>query len=378
MVWSRFLQKIPGVGALYRDNYVTLKRGYFNLLRTTGIRPGPTVVHWLCTYRCNQRCVYCEASANDIRCNELTTDEIKRVLDDLGQLRVRRFFVTGGEPLVRRDLFEVLAYAKRRGMSVGMISNSTLYGKVRAEIRDVGFSSIWTSIDGLAETHDRNRGARDAFATTLEALRFYRECGIPLRVVNTLVHPGNLGELPELLQRLKDAGMTRWRLAFATAVGRASSADQWTLTDADAAKVLSYVEASRRSFDIELSEELGYLGCKDLATRNTPFICPSGISFCVIMPAGDVLPCQVVYDSRFSEGNVRERSIVDIWRSGFRTFRHPTLAGDCASCLHRRACNGGCWARLVNDEASCLRRVWDPGHYGHEHSPRIRTLPVFR
>jgi radical SAM protein with 4Fe4S-binding SPASM domain len=222
-------------------------------------------------------------------------------------------------------------------------------------------------VDGLPETHDPNRGERGALETTLNALRYYREIDIPLRVVNTLVHPGNIDQLSELFEHLKEAGMTRWRFALATSVGRASGEDQWVLPDAQIDELFDYVAEARRSFDIELSEEMGYLGSRDLPTRNTPFICPSGLSFCVIMPDGNVLPCQVVYDNRFSEGNVREQSIKDIWANGFQRFRKEIeLAGVCGSCRHRDACSGGCWARVVNDQGSCLRGIWDPEHYGHE------------
>jgi len=367
LVWSRYIQKLPWLGDWYRENYFSMKRFYLNTLRDSGIRPGPSVVHWLCTNRCNQKCVYCEASANQVRTDELTTEEIKAVLDDLGELRVRRFFVTGGEPMMRKDLWEVLAHAKRRGMSIGMISNSTLFERFREEIREAGFASIWTSVDGLPETHDPNRGERGAFETTMDALRYYSEIEIPLRVVNTLVHPGNVDELPVLFERLKDAGMTRWRFAVATSVGRADGEDQWVLPDERIDALFDYVEQSRKDFDIELSEELGYLGRRDLPTRNTPFICPSGLSFCVIMPDGNVLPCQVVYDNRFSEGNVRERSIKEIWANGFQRFRREIeLPGLCNSCRHRHACSGGCWARVVNDGRSCLRGIWDPMHYGDE------------
>ncbi len=366
MVWSRYLQKIPLLGHLYRHNYFALKRFYLNTLRETGIRPGPSVVHWLCTNRCNQKCVYCEANANEVRSNELKTHEIKAVLDELKELRVSRFFVTGGEPMMRKDLWEVLEHAKKCGLTVGMISNSTLYARFKEQLRQADFQSIWTSVDGLPATHDQNRGEQGAFETTMNALRYYREIDIPLRVVNTLVHPGNRDQLPELFERLKEAGMNRWRFALSTNVGRASGEDKWVLPDRQIEELFDYVEEARARFDIELSEELGYLGCRDLPTRNTPFICPSGLSFCVIMPDGHVLPCQVVYDNRFSEGNVREKSFTEIWATGFQRFRKVEIEGVCGSCRHRSACSGGCWARVVNDGASCLRRIWDPKHYGHE------------
>jgi radical SAM protein with 4Fe4S-binding SPASM domain len=364
VVWSHYLQKIPWLGDLYKSRYFAWKRAYYNLLRRTGLQPGPLVVHWLCTYRCNSHCVYCEASANEAKCEELTTAEIRTVIDDLHALKVRRFFVTGGEPLVRSDLFAVLAHARSRGLSVAMITNSLLWETFRTEIRDARFQSIWTSVDGLAETNDRYRGVPNAFATTLAAISYYRELGIPLRVVNTMAHPGNVDELPELLRALREAGINRWRLALAIPVGRAAD-NQWALPPERIEDLFRWVEQERKRFDIELSEELGYLGCYDLSTRNTPFICPSGLSFCVIMPEGSVLPCQVVYDTRYAEGNVRETPFPAIWTHGFRMFRAPQLTGVCATCRHRQACSGGCWGRILS-EGTCLRGIWDPDHYGHE------------
>lgn len=366
MAWSDAVERIPVLSTLWRDRYFSWKRRYVNLLRATGIRPGPQVVHWLATYRCNSNCLYCEASAND-RCNdELSTEEIVSVLDDLAALRVRRFFVTGGEPLVRGDLFHVLTEARRRGMEVSMITNGLLCRKYAAEILEARFQSIWTSVDGLEDTHDRNRGVPGAFATTLDAVRYFREIEIPLRVVNTLVHPGNLDELPELLDVLRDAGINRWRLALALPVGRASD-DSWGLSDDQVESLFDYAETTRREFDIELSEELGFLGCRDTTTRNTPFFCPSGLVFCVLMPNGHVLPCQVVYDDAYSEGNVRDTSFRQIWKNGFHRFRKVELQGECATCIHAAACGGGCWARMSR-EGRCLRGIWDPENYGHERS----------
>ena len=364
MIWSRAVQRIPILGPLALRRYVAWKRTYLNLLRWSGLSRGPVVVHWLATYRCNSRCVYCEASANDVTADELSTAEITALLDDLAALGVRRFFVTGGEPLMRVDLFDVLGRARGLGMKVSMITNGLLWERFRSEISAAGFSSIWTSVDGLAATHDLNRGVPGAFGTTLDAIHFFREAGIPLRVVNTLVHPGNVAELPRLHEELRGAGITRWRLTLATPVGRAAD-NRWALQPGQIEALFKYVEEARARFDVELSEELGHLGCWDMRTRHSPFICPSGLTFCVIMPDGHVLPCQVVYDTRYSEGNVRQTPFAEIWKRGFTRFRRGTLEGECASCLHRRACGGGCWGRILT-EGRCLRCIWDPEHYGHE------------
>lgn len=372
LIWSNYIQKIPILGQVYKNRYFAWKRSYINFLRISGIRPGPIVVHWLATYRCNSRCVYCEASANDVNCEELRTEQIKKVLDELEELKVRHFFVSGGEPLMREDLFDVLDYAKQRGMLVAMITNSLLYDKFKDQIKNAGFRSIWTSIDGLYETHNRNRRYPDAYQITLDAIRYYTEIKIPLRVVNTLVHPGNYNELPKLFQQLREAGINRWRLALAIPVGRASD-DNWALSPNQIEELFYYVENIRKDFDVELSEELGYLGCMDISTRNSPFICPSGLTFCVIMPDGHVLPCQVVYDIKYSQANVKETPFKEIWKNGFKSFRHVKLEGECSICIHRKACGGGCWGQRVT-QGKCLRGIWDPKNYGHERTGKSAEL----
>jgi radical SAM protein with 4Fe4S-binding SPASM domain len=359
---SNYLFTIPLFGEFFRNNYASIKRGYFNLLRNSGIRKGPVVVHWLSTFRCNSNCIYCEASANENAGKELTAAQIMNVIDQLAAMKVKHFFITGGEPMMRADLFDVIQHAKSRGLTVGMITNSILYSKFRHQIRASEFQSIWTSVDGLNETHNRNRGYPNAYGIVLDAIRYYTELQIPLRVVNTMVHPGNYNELRQLFEELKTAGINRWRLALAIPVGRASD-DTWALSRAQIENLFEFVTNARSSFDIELSEELGYLGCWDLKTKNSPFMCPSGLSFCVIMPDGHVLPCQVVYDNRYSEGNVLDTPFADIWKFGFEQFRHVELQGECRSCKHRSACSGGCWGRLIT-EGDCLRSVWDAERYG--------------
>jgi radical SAM protein with 4Fe4S-binding SPASM domain len=355
--WSDYIYKIPILGGAYLRNYFFLKRNYVNVLRKLKIRPGPLLVHWLSTYRCNSHCKYCEASANDVKSDELTTAQIKNVLDDLCSLKTQYFFVTGGEPLIRTDLFDVLDHAKQKGMKIGMITNSLLFYKHGKKIKDIGLDSIYTSVDGLEKTHNKNRGYPNAYDTTLEAIRYYADINIPLRVVNTLVHPGNFEEIPGLFEELKAAGINRWRLALAIPVGRAVE-DDWTLPSDKIKAIFSYVAEERKNFDIELSEELGYLGCWDIRTKNSPFICPAGLTFCVIMPDGHILPCQIVYDTKYSEGNIKSTSIKKIWKYGFKNFRYVRLEGECSTCIHRKACSGGCWGKNLA-EGKCLKEIWD-------------------
>jgi len=332
-------------------------RWYKNILRTTGIRPGPSSVHWVATYRCNAHCLYCEASANEVECEELSTEQIKYTVSQLAELRVRYFYVTGGEPLLRKDVFEVIHHAKAQRMKIGFVTNSILFEKYKTDFGKARFDIIWTSVDGILKTHDRNRGYKGAYEKILAAIKFYKNINIPIRAVNTVVNQDNFHELPELFEALKAAGMNRWRLALTAPVGRAKDGN-WALSNDNLLKLFQFASKMRKHFPVDLSEQLGYLGCWDRQVRESPFYCPSGLDRCVIMPDGNVLPCQMVYDTSYSEGNVKEKLFKEIWKEGFTSLRHVRLEGECAKCSHQKACGGGCWAQRVMGNR-CLKNIWE-------------------
>lgn len=340
---TNILKKIPVLGTAYKKNYGVFKHAFHNFLRESGLRTGPLMVSWVATNRCDSKCVYCEARANEADPQELTTAEIKKVLDQLNDLKVRRFFVIGGEPLMRQDLFEVLAYARQLDMEVGIFTNSQRYKKYRQEIQAAGLQHIWTSIDGLAPTHDKYRGRQGAYETTMEAVGSYARIGIPVRVVNTVVHPGNFDEMPALFERVKTSGATWWRLGSVIPVGRALDNEQFFLAPEKIKELFRFAEDCRRDFHVTISEEMGHLGCYEETLKDGPFYCHAGQTFCAIMPNGDVVPCQTDDGHRHTEGNVRERSFRDIWQNGFAAFRHLTLPEECKVCEYQRACCGGCW-----------------------------------
>lgn len=354
---TNILKEVPVLGAAYRKNYGVLKHALHNFLRQSGLRPGPLMVSWVATNRCNSKCVYCEARANEADPRELTTTEIKQVLDQLGELKVRSFFVIGGEPLMRQDLFEVLAYAKLLGMELGIFTNSLRAKKFQQEIQAAGLQHIWTSIDGLAPTHDKYRGGRQgAYETTMAAVGAYARINIPVRVVNTVVHPGNFDEMPALFEKVKTSGATWWRLGAVTPVGRALDNEQFFLAPEKIRELFRFAEECRHHFHVTISEEMGHLGCYEESLKDEPFYCHAGQTFCAIMPDGDVVPCQTDDGHSCAEGNVRERPFREIWQHGFASFRHPTLPEECRSCEYHHACCGGCWI-VRKQGAPCAKRT---------------------
>jgi radical SAM protein with 4Fe4S-binding SPASM domain len=314
------------------------------------------MVSWVATNRCDSKCVYCEARANESDPEELSTEEIKRVIDELDQLNVGRFFVIGGEPFMRRDLFDVLAYAKYRGMEIGIFTNSLRYKKFEKDIMTAGLHHIWTSIDGLKETHDKYRGRRGAYNITMEALKFYEKLDIPIRVVNTVVHPGNFHEMESLFKEVKASGATWWRLGAVMPVGRAMENEEFFLSGEKIKDLLQFAEECRGTFHVTISEEMGYLGQFEETVKEEPFYCHAGQTFCTIMPDGDIAPCQTDDGKHFAVGNVRQQSFKIIWQKGFKKFRSLKLPTECNDCEYKHACCGGCWIVRRNG-SPCTKRV---------------------
>ena len=337
-----------------------LKRELCLALARVGLLRPFTFVQWLATYGCNFNCAFCEATAGTAHPDELDTAEVKAVLDDLTRLGVRRFVVSGGEPLMRRDVPELMAYAHRRGLAVGLVSNGALVAQRWAELAPVPLYLYFTSIDGTPAHHDGVRRA-GSHATALDGLRRYAEAGVRTRMVNTVVTSANLDMLPEILNVVRESGATSWHVTPVASVGRATSDGRFALSGAELRRVVAFVRESRRScrgLDVDLCEAHGYLACVDGRPVGKPFFCGAGLTRCSIMPDGTVLGCHQVYDTRFAEGNVRERPFSRIWREGFQRFRDRRVPAACGGCPHLAECHGGCWAEMELHSA-CLRDSWN-------------------
>lgn len=162
------------------------------------------VVVWNATRRCNLKCVHCYAHARDEAfSNELSTEEGKRVLDDLSQFGAPVVLFSGGEPLMRPDLTELAAYAVSKGMRAVISTNGTLITpRVAGELKQVGLSYVGISLDGLHEVNDRFRGVKGAFQMALNGIRACREVGIKvgLRFTMNRLNAREIGPVFDLLE----------------------------------------------------------------------------------------------------------------------------------------------------------------------------------
>lgn len=182
--------------------------------------PGPVVI-WNLIRRCNLTCKHCYSiSADKDFPGELSTEEVFTVMDDLKAFRVPVLILSGGEPLLRPDIFDIARRAKGLGFYVGLSSNGTLITEANIDaIVDVGFDYVGVSLDGLGATHDKFRRMEGAFEASLAGIRLCRDRGIKVGVRYTMTQD-NAQDLPGLLKLIEAEGIDKFYFSHLNYAGR--------------------------------------------------------------------------------------------------------------------------------------------------------------
>jgi radical SAM protein with 4Fe4S-binding SPASM domain len=353
----KIISAVPFLNRLYFDNYAIYRFRYLKIKKKLNLLR-PREVQWLTTYRCNFRCIHCEASAGAARVRELTTDEAFKLIDELEETGVQSIMLSGGELLVRKDIFLIIKHILNRGMKYSIASNGFLVTEFSEEFRKMKPELYFTSIDGPEPTNDTIRGVHGAFRRCIDSVKFFQSIGVKHRIINTVVLPVNIRQLPELKKIIQDSAATLWRIAIPIPVGRAKENPELSLDTGQMKYLFEFIRSASKDMKIELTEDAGYLGCYGPELRSYPFFCRAGLTHCAVMPDGEVLGCHIAYDNSFSEGNIRTRSFRDIWQNGFVRFRKPHFEMACRYCRHLEACRGGCWGMRLGNK-HCLKEVWD-------------------
>ena len=309
--------------------------------------PPPSYVIWDSTRRCNLNCLHCGAVKEKYP-RELTTEQIKGILDQLAALKAGMFAVTGGEPLLRKDLPEVLSHAHQRGLKTGIATNGFLVDQSAAEwIKDIRVQSVQVSLDGPKETHNLIRGNDQSFSRAIQSIELLNRFKVPLVSVATTVTTNNLHEIDGLKRLLLRLGVKLWRLAVVMPIGRAQIKN--TFPDGNQlAWLLKYVkENDSRELHIYFGENLTFLGDWERQIRNAPAICPIGFTACCIGVDGNVRGCPEQPDTDENrEGSLLEIPFQEIWQKGFGRYRNREILDmdeKCARCMFKYDCYGGCW-----------------------------------
>ncbi len=306
----------------------------------------PVVLIWELTQACDLTCDHCRADAQPARHpDELTTREGKRLLDDAREFGKGQLVVlSGGDPLKRDDVYELVAYGDEIGLNVTMTPSGTtnLTTENTERLADAGLRRMAVSIDGAsAESHDDFRGESGSFTETLRAAEDARDAGVPLQV-NTTVCERTVDELPEIAELVDELGAVLWSVFFLVPVGRGAFLD--SVTPERAERVLEWLHgvSDQHSFAVKTTEAPHYrrVGAQTGAGGSRRGGVTAGDGFVFVSHTGEVYPSGFL---PVSAGNVRDESVVDIYRDSdlFRRLRDKdALKGKCGACDYRALCGG--------------------------------------
>jgi AdoMet-dependent heme synthase len=311
--------------------------------------PPLRMIAWELTQACNLACRHCRASAvHSPPPGELSTDECLALIDHIASFASPTLILTGGEPLLRPDLFTLARRATDHGLRVVAAVNGVLLDADRARrFLEAGVQRISISLDGKdAAAHDRLRGVDGAFEGALRGIAAARKAALPFQI-NTTVTRENVDELPEILDLAIRLGAVGHHIFLLVPTGRAAN---YTGLELDAARyeaVLDWLAQQQMIVPIEIRATCAPHYYRILRQRGIPTKargCLAGQSFCFVSHKGDVQPCGY-FD--LSVGNVRQTPLRAIWEDAplFRQFRNPSsYHGKCGRCEYRLVC-GGCRAR---------------------------------
>lgn len=331
-------------------------------LAATGRAYAPHYVLWDCTRRCNLHCVHCGA-AKEKYSAELSNEEVKRVIDELAAMRVRFFAATGGEPLLRSDLLDVLRYACGKGLNTGFATNGFFIDEAKAaEIKDTGISSIQVSLDGLHDAHNAIRGNAQSFQNAVCAIRLLLAEGIPVVTAATTITKMNYGQISGLRNLMAGLGVRMWRICLVMPIGRARSSELH-LEPGQLKGLLEFVEENNKNgypVKITLGENMPFLANFEKRIRSEPNACPVGFTACCLGVDGNVRGCPEMPDRPENrEGNVLEKPFAKIWNEGFKKYRVRAAINDsdCSCCASKKSCFGGCWVMHEAQGEQCIYRL---------------------
>jgi mycofactocin biosynthetic radical S-adenosylmethionine protein MftC len=315
---------------------------------TTQLKAGldaPICLTWELTYACNLQCVHCLSSSGQRDPRELTTAEAKRVLDDLRDLQVFYINIGGGEPMVRRDFFELVEHSVGNGIGVKFSTNGAFIDAEKARrLASMDYLDIQISLDGVdAATNDAVRGV-GSYDMAMRAMENLAAADFGPFKISVVVTRQNVPQL-DRFKALADGFGAQLRVTRLRPSGRGvDSWDHLHPTNAQQREIYDWLMAN--GDNVLTGDSFFHLNAlgDPLPGLN---MCGAGRVVCLIDPIGDVYACPFVIHDEFLAGNVRDPGgFGHVWKHSelFRSLREPQSAGACASCGSFDACQGGCMA----------------------------------
>ena len=319
------------------------------------------------TLQCNAHCFHCGSNCDARPGEQLGLAEYREILDQVKEdFDISRLMlcVTGGEPLLRRDFFDILGYAHELGYRWGMTTNATLITpEVAHRLTECGMATVSVSIDGLRETHDRLRGLPGGYDAAMRGIQnLIDQHAFRAVQVTTVVNHENIGELDALFDVMDGLDIDSWRVINLEPIGRALDWPERMLTREDYLRLFSFIREKRQAgYPVEYGCS-HYLGeTWERETRDWYWLCNAGIYTASIMANGDIGAClDIERRPETIQGNIRESRFRDVWEKRFELFRRDLSEGSdfCRGCEHADHCRGDAhhsWNYDRNEPMLCFK-----------------------
>ena len=302
------------------------------------------IVSWMTTNQCNLKCSHCYQDA------ELTTAEGKKLIDEIARAGFKIMIFSGGEPLMRPDIYELVAYAASKGLRPVFGTNGTLITKeVAQKLKDSGAAAMGISLDSLdEEKHNKFRGDAEAYSRTIQGMKNCREVGLPFQI-HTTIMDWNKGEICDIIDFAVEMGAMAEYIFFLIPVGRGVYIEDTAVEVMEYENLLRTIMEKQKQVSIPIkptcapqftrvAKQVGV----DLDPRFTRG-CLAGLTYCIVSPIGKVRPCAYMVEEA---GDVHDTPFDEIWKNSalFQQLRTQDYKGACGKCGYKGIC-GGCRAR---------------------------------
>lgn len=306
------------------------------------------LVSWNTTNQCNMFCDHCYRDAGMRSEDELSTAQAIKLIEEIKRAGFQIMIFSGGEPLMRADIYELASFAQGVGLRPVMGTNGSLItAEVAGKMKKAGFMAAGVSLDSLDPTKNNNfRKLENAYQLTVAGMHNLKEAGVPFQI-HTTVMDWNVGELESITDFAIEIGAMAHHVFFLVPTGRAINIEDEALKVTEYERTLARLMEKQRTVPIEIKPTCAPQFIRVADKKGIPLRfskgCLAGITYCIISPTGQVQPCAYL---DMPLGNVKDQPFDTIWRENQALQRLRTLEyqGKCGSCDFKERC-GGCRAR---------------------------------
>lgn len=327
---------------------VSLKKSDSHLeKRDTGQLSAPNSIIWDVTNRCNLACRHCYVEAQEHSTEEPTTEEAKAIIDQLRDAKIFTLSFSGGEPLLRDDIYELLSYATKSFL-VDVATNGLLITEEAAQnLKATGIAFVQLSFDGLEEAHDFLRGRKGAFKRLMKTIEIIKNAKIPFGLTS-VIYKRNYSHINEMIALAESLGAFTIRFYRLIHAGRGKALSPLDIEPFEYKKALEDIYAYEGNIQAVADEAFGFL-IHGRANPHRWVGCQAGRTVAGIKANRQVVPCPMFSDPVFYCGKVPDQPFSEIWNNSpvldrFRTLEN--IHGKCHSCPFLYSCGGGCRAAV--------------------------------